>query len=149
MVTLLASRGNSRAFLILEVIKKALLTPAYFVFFVSGIYGFLVSITIANVACLIVNMHFVAKEIGLSAIRQIRVVSVYFSFSALSLVIGYFVVGLAGENVYFRFFVGVITFQLIYLLSNYLLRTSGFDELADKVSSLLDDKRNRDISPAA
>jgi teichuronic acid exporter len=137
MVYLIAARGNSRMFLKLEIIKKALLTPAYLFFLFAGIYGFLIAITVANLFCLTANALFVAKETGIPAVQQIRIIGLYAGTAVLAFAAGYSVRTTVSENVYLQFSFGLFTYQAIYFLLNYLLRTPGFNELLDKLSTLI------------
>jgi O-antigen/teichoic acid export membrane protein len=149
MVYLIAARGNSRMFLKLEIIKKALLTPAYFFFLFAGIYGFLIAITVANLLCLTANALFVEKEIGIPAVQQIRIIGLYIGTAVLAFAAGYAIQAIVSENVYLQFSFGLFIYQAIYFLLNYLLRTPGFNELLDKLSTLITPHLGQPDSPDA
>lgn len=149
MVNLIAARGNSRAFLVLEIAKKAVLLPTYFFLIFGNVIYFLIALGIAYVVCLFLNVIFVAREIPLSAGAQLRAISVYMLAGAISIAAGYAVLTIAPPVTIVRIVVTLSSFLVSYGLLNWLFRTQGLAEFADKLRSFFNDKRNSDISSAA
>jgi O-antigen/teichoic acid export membrane protein len=148
MVNLVAARGNSRAFLILELLKKGTLLPAFTFLFVSGVQGFLVAIAVGYIVCLLLNMLFVRREIQLEVRRQVKTLIGYLIIAAGAAGLSRWILEFFAEP-YFRVAVGMSSFIVTYLLLNLAFRTSATAEIWSKVKPFLNDKRNSDISTAA
>ena len=84
MVTLVAARGNSSAFLKLEIFKKAILFPAYLSFLFGGVMVFLVTLGVVYLIALGLNAEFVRREIGISIKEQFWVIYKYASAGLLA-----------------------------------------------------------------
>lgn len=147
MVTILSGRGNSKAFLKLEAIKKSILFPIYLSFFVGGIYFFLIALGVAYIFALVANAIFVEKEIAVSLKEQSQIITKYWILSLTSIALAF---GLTFwiNNIYFHLIATSVIFSGFYFLFNYLFKLSGFFELFNKLIDLYYDKRHADISSA-
>jgi hypothetical protein len=148
MVTLLAARGNSGAFLKLEIIKKAILLPVYLTFLFGGIYIFLIALGTGFLAALLVNTRFVARELSITIKEQLTAIARY------GLVAGpvcgvVFLIGTFLQNHFIHLFACSSLFTAGYLLFCYQLNLPGFREIFDRVLTFYNDKRHANLSSAA
>ena len=148
MVTLLAARGNSGAFLKLEIIKKAILLPVYLTFLFGGIYIFLIALGTGFLAALLVNTRFVARELSITIKEQLTAIARY------GLVAGpvcgvVFLIGTFLQNHFIHLFACSSLFTAGYLLFCYQLNLPGFREIFDRVITFYNDKRHANLSSAA
>jgi len=77
MVNILSARGNSKAFLRLELLKRTLFIPAYILGFFIGLNGFVYSLTGAVILSVLLNTLFVDKEIQLPYLNQLKIMAIY------------------------------------------------------------------------
>lgn len=148
MVNLIAARGNSRAFLKLELLKKGVLFPTYLSFFVGGVYFFLVALGSAFILALIINAHFVSKEILVPIKDQFKAIYLYGVIAILGTAVT-FLATIYVENIYLHLTASSLLFAVFYLFFCYILNLSGLREIFDRGVSFYNDKRHTNISPAA
>jgi len=147
MVNIISARGNSKAFLKLEIIKKCILFPTYLSFFFGGVYFFLIVFGAAFLLALIANAVFVEKEISVPLRQQL---SIIFKYGAVAGIVTAIVFGLTFylENIYLHLIVSSALFALLYLAINYKLKFLGFVEIFNRALKFYNDKRHANISPA-
>ena len=148
MVNIISARGNSKAFLKLEIMKTAILFPSYLSFFFGDVYLFLVVFGIAVLITLVANAAFLRKEIAISLKEQFQTIFKYGIVAALGIAT-VFSLTFWIKNIYSHLIVASTLFAGFYLLSSYLLKLSGFFELFTKLSKLYNDKRHANISSSA
>jgi len=145
MVNILSARGNSKAFLKLEIIKKSILFPTYLSFFFGGVYFFLIILGIAFLSALVINAIFVQKEISVSLREQTWTIFKYGIVAVIGVAIVF------GStfwiyNIYIHLITASVFFSGFYLLLSYLLKLSGFFELFNRVVNLYNDKRHTNLT---
>jgi O-antigen/teichoic acid export membrane protein len=148
MVNLLAARGKSGAFLKLELIKKAMLFPAYLSFLFGGVYMFLITLGVAYLAALVANALFVSKEISITVIEQFFEIFKYALLGAPAAAV-VFLAGSYFDNVYIHFLFCSVSYTVIYTLLCFKLNLSGFREIFDRALTFYNDKRNPNVSSPA
>ncbi|MBX3265909.1 MAG: lipopolysaccharide biosynthesis protein [Acidobacteria bacterium] len=135
MVNLIAARGNSGAFLKLEILKKAVLFPAYLSFFFGGVMVFLIMLGFVYLLALALNAEFIRREIGIPIGEQLWAIATY---SLPGLVAGFsgYGAGLFIDNIYLHFAVASVVFSAIYLAICYKFSLPGMLEVTDRLRSL-------------
>lgn len=149
MVNLIAARGNSTAYLKLELLKKCILYPAYLSFFFGGVYFFLISLGIVYIAALGLNAYFVGKEIEITVTEQLWDIYKYGIVALAGTAVVFAATYYVEKNVYIHFLAASAIYSAIYLLFCYKLRLSGFSEIYDRALGFYNAKRNANISTAA
>ncbi|HMS11028.1 MAG TPA: oligosaccharide flippase family protein, partial [Pyrinomonadaceae bacterium] len=134
MVSLIAARGNSGAFLKLELFKKAVLFPAYLAFFFGGVMVFLIVLGCVYLLALGLNAEFVRREIGVPIGEQLWAIGKY-SLAGLAAGVAGYLGSCFFENIYVHFVVASLTFSAIYLAICYKFRMSGMLEVTDRARS--------------
>ncbi len=135
MVNLIAARGNSGAFLKLEILKKAVLFPAYLSFFFGGVMVFLIVLGVVYLLALGLNAEFVRREIGIPIGEQLWAIAKYSLPGVVAGVLGYGA-GLFIDNIYLHFAVASFVFSAIYLAICYKFSLPGMLEVTDRLRSL-------------
>jgi O-antigen/teichoic acid export membrane protein len=148
MVNVLSARGNSKDFLRLEIIKKAVLFPAYLSFLVGGVYLFLIAVGAAFLIALLVNALFVRREIDVSVKRQYAVILSYGAPTFLTTALVYWLTFYL-ENNYLHLMASSALFAIFYLALCYQLKLPGFLEIFGRALNFYNDKRHANISSAS
>lgn len=148
MVNVLSARGNSKAFLKLEVIKTVILLPSYLSFFLGGVQFFLITLAVVFIINFVVNAVFVEKEIGIPAREQMSW-TIKYALSAIISVVISFALTAWMQNVYIHFIASSIVFVVIYLLLNRLMQSTGMADLSSRLFNSYHDKRNANLSASA
>ncbi len=148
MVNLIAALGNSAAFLKLELLKKAVLFPAYLSFLFGGVMFFLVVLGTLYLVALLLNAIFVRKEIDVPLSVQFGTI---YKYAGLGVIAGaaayaasYFI-----DNIYLHFIIASSIFSLLYLTLCYFLKLSGTLEITGRLISIYNAKRNPNLSSAS
>jgi O-antigen/teichoic acid export membrane protein len=126
LVNILTGRGNSKAFLRLEIYKKILLTVNLFVGFLWGIEGYLYGLAAAGALSVVLNIVFASREIRLPFWALAKPVVTQMAIAAAAVGI---VSLLPNENygILLLFFVKSISFAVVYVVINRVLRTSSYE----------------------
>lgn len=117
MCTLISALGNSKAYLKLELLKKALFVPVYAVGFIWGISGFIYFFVLTSYLAVILNIFFVKKELNASFKEQIRIIIPYAFLSFVAALLGQlFISKIVPEaNIVLKLFSASMVFVLVYL----------------------------------
>ena len=78
LVNILSSKGNSKAFLRLEIFKKIPVAIVFIVGFWYGINGFLIGLVISSYIGLFLNIYFAAKEMNVQGSWFYKIIWKYF-----------------------------------------------------------------------
>ncbi|TXK52597.1 lipopolysaccharide biosynthesis protein [Pontibacter qinzhouensis] len=126
MVNVISGRGNSKAYLKLDLIKKAILIVVFTIGFQTGITGFLYGMVIFSFLAVLLNMYFVSVEIGISVTNQIKMVVPYFIIAASSIGLGLIVSNNVDLPNFFMLVAESATVVTSYALLNILFNSKAF-----------------------
>ena len=87
-LSIVEARGNSKNFFKVEVIKKILFLPIYFIAYFYGITYFLISFVVAAFIATFINVRFVKFEIDISVFTTVKLLCRYFFSTLLLVVVG-------------------------------------------------------------
>ncbi|MCX7858345.1 MAG: lipopolysaccharide biosynthesis protein [Deltaproteobacteria bacterium] len=144
MVTIISARGNSLAFLKLDVIKKCFLSLTYLAFFAKDIKIYLISLGVAYIIALIANIHFVKKEISISFKEQCLVLSKYFLTAFFSTLITFFLTSPLNVPVY-HLLASSVVFVCFYVSIGYLLKLESLIEMKERLQKVYENIRYKNI----
>lgn len=126
MVNVLMSRGNSKAFLRLDIYKKIILGTNLVVGFIWGVEGYLYGLIVASSLALLLNFLFVSREMSLPIGKLIKPV---ITQMAITIIIVY-ILTLILDNVHNGIIVSMllkgIIFTILYILSGKILKNSSY-----------------------
>ena len=136
LVNILSARGNSRAFLRLEIYKKILLGINLYVGFLWGIEGYLYGLVIVSVLGVSLNILFASREIKLpfSVFAKPIIVQMIIAVVAVWVVI-LFTKEMETYDI-ILILMKSISFSIIYLLINIFLKTSSYGYIMEQVKPL-------------
>ncbi|MFC0607193.1 lipopolysaccharide biosynthesis protein [Rufibacter quisquiliarum] len=140
MVNLISGRGNSSAFLKLDMIKKSILLLVFIIGFQMGITAYLYGMVIFYFISVLVNMLFVSRDISLSMGTQARMIVPYFLLAFIS--------GFAAMQIKTYLLLPRIlmlgleasTILFLYIGLNLIFRTEASLLIKEKFSNILSQK---------
>lgn len=125
-LAIIEARGNSKNFFMVEMIKKVLFLPTYFIAYYFGIIPFLISYVMVMYIATFINVRFLKFELDISVWQTIKYLFAYV-FPAFTVVVILQIV----ENYldYSRslliVLIEIIAFVVGYLLVNFKVRNKG------------------------
>lgn len=125
LVNILSSRGNSKAFLKLEIYKKILLSINLYVGFLFGIKGYLYGFVIVAVFGISLNILFVSREISLSFITFLKPVLIQMIISIFSVLMILLTYNIESSIMINMMMKGAL-FTVFYLLISKLFKTNSY-----------------------
>lgn len=137
MVNILSARGNSKAFLRLELFKRALFIPVYVLGFFIGLNGFVYSITGAVILSVLLNTLFVEKEIQLSVLRQLKIMAVYGLSAGVITFLTIIITGITViDGQWLKFIFHGAVFAILFMLIHFSFKTYGYQFVIEKVKQI-------------
>ena len=137
LVNIFSSRGNSKLLLKLEIIKKFIHSLNLFNAIYFGIEFYLYGLIFVSLLNFMLNVHFAAKEIDLSA-NGFYLPFFYQLVLCVVAVLTTLLVSGAIEPSYLEgFFLKGSLFVILFASSNFILKTSTFQEVANFVVPLI------------
>lgn len=140
LLNILMSRGNSKAFLRLEIYKKLIAAVNFMVLYFWGIDMFLYGLVIQAVLGVSLNISFASHEIQLSFATFVKpiVMQMAIAVSGVIIIMNIF------ENIDLIDIIMLIVkgsiFTLWYFILNYIFRTSSFDSFMEQVIPMIGNK---------
>ncbi len=137
LVNVLSSRGNSRAFLKLEIIKKStfslnLLSAAYY-----GIENYLYGLIVVAFLAVFLNILFVSKELNIGMLNFIKPILMQMLLAIATVVFTFQIVSLINVNILLTLLIKSVTYCMLFGVFNYLLKTRAYFEFYDLISSFI------------
>lgn len=123
-LSIIEARGNSKNFFKLEVIKKILVLPTYFIAYQYGIKAYLVSYLAFCIIGTFMNVLFLTFEIPITVLETIKQLGRYFFSSILIVLVLNIFKDNFRDNLLNTFFI-TITFTLIYFITHHLFKSKG------------------------
>jgi O-antigen/teichoic acid export membrane protein len=133
-LSIIEARGNSKSFFIVELIKKALFLPTYFIAFYWGIIPFLLSSVFVMYLSTFMNIRFLKYELDISIWQTIKYLSAYYIptlFSVLLVEMLNFPTSL--QETVIEVFLKVGLFIFIYIFINIKIKNKGFNYSLDLI----------------
>jgi O-antigen/teichoic acid export membrane protein len=137
LVNILSSRGNSKAFLRLEIYKKVLQSINLGMVFLWGIIGYLYGMLFVSLLGVSLNILFASREIKLPVMVFARPILVQMIITIISvLTVMLFTNGIELSNILMILMKGIM-FSIIYFMINIIFKTSSYFYLMDQTKSIL------------
>lgn len=136
LVNILSSRGNSRAFLRLEIYKKILLGINLYVGFFWGIEGYLYGMVIVSILGVSLNILFASREIKLPFAIFVKPILTQMIISIIAVWIVMLLIKEIEMYVIMSILVKIIVFTIIYVSINKFLKTSSYSYTLDQIKPL-------------
>lgn len=126
LVTVLSSRGNSKAVLRLEIYKKVLIAANLYIGFQFGIKGYLYGLVLAQSAGLVVSIVIASKEIRLSPYHFFKPLFIQMAISVAAVIIVMLLLRPFEIPSATALIVKGLFFTSLYILSSWLFKTSSY-----------------------
>ncbi len=137
LVSALSSRGNSKDFLQLEILKKVLLIFSFTILFYYGILSYMYSLVFTAILAVTLNVYYVSKEIHLKKLELLLPMIKQMLITVISVSI----VLIINLEVYLGDFMMLLIkdteFLFIYLLINISLKVGSYQYFMDEFKPLL------------
>lgn len=133
LVNVLSSRGNSKAFLHLEIYKKIVFGINLVIAFMWGIEGYLYGLVLASTLAVYLNVMFASKEISLPKISFIQPVIVQMLLATIT-VIGVTELTLGLQyGIFTMLLLKAIVFVVLYILISKIFATASYKNFAEQM----------------
>lgn len=126
LVNIIASKGNSRAFLKLEILKKIIQTFNFVIGFIWGIEGFIIGLAIVSLLGVLLNIYFASKETKLKMNWFNKKIWYYLLITGIIVAISYFSFDFLNEKLFLHAIIAGGTYTILYFSLNRLLKTGGY-----------------------
>ncbi len=137
LVNVLSSRGNSKAFLRLEIYKKMIASVSFIVLYYYGIVAFLYSSVALVVLSVSVNIIFASREINLPFFKFAKLITIQASLAIISVLLTMFIVkDLELIDIIMLIIKGFI-FTSLYIGFNYLFKTNSYLYVFEQVMPVI------------
>lgn len=140
MVNILSSRGNSKAFLRLEIYKKILVSINLYVGFLWGIDGYLYGLIIISILGVSLNIFFVSREIKLHFLIFVRPIIVQMIISVIAVWVVMFLTREIKTYDIVLILIRGILYTIVYFSINKFFRTNSFVYTMDQIKPMLKQK---------
>ncbi len=136
LVDILTSRGNSKAFLRLEIYKKILLSINFYVGFLWGVEGYLYGLVVVSIISVYLNILFATREIKLSFLLLLKPIVTQMIISVITVLI---VNVLINEmyGILLSILIKGMLFTLIYAVISILFKTSSYEDFRKEAAKIL------------
>lgn len=139
-LNLLQVKGRSDLFLRLEIIKKMVGVGILCVTVPQGLVIMCLGQVAVSYLCLVINTYYTGRLIDVGYLKQMQdilpILLNSFVLCALSMV----AVHLTAGNLYIQISAGLLTGSVYYLLSNYLLHSSEYQEIRQMLSKKIEER---------
>ncbi len=139
----LSSRGNSKAFLRLEIYKKIIGFSNLAIAFTWGIEGYLYGLLLVTFLASYVNIIFVSKEIYIPKWEMVKPILVQIVLTVVSVLVVLSMTQNITWGLFTMFILKGLLFSLVYIGLNWLLKTNAFTYFMDEFSPMFEKIRKK------
>ena len=137
LVNVLSSRGNSKAFLRLEIYKKLIASVNFIVLYFWGINAFLYGLVVQATLGISLNILFASREIRLPYFMFVKPIMVQMSISVLSVLLTVLITqNIVSLDIIMLLIKGSL-FTLLYILFNYMIETTSFKYFLEQIMPIV------------
>ena len=126
LVNVLSSRGNSKAFLRLEIYKKIIFGINLAVGFMWGIEGYLYGLVIAMFLAVFLNIIFVSKEISIQKFKIVQPILIQILITVMVTLFVYFLNQDLDFSNFVMFTIKGIEYAFLYIMTNKMIKTDAY-----------------------
>jgi len=137
LVNVLSSRGNSRAFLRLEIYKKSIAAINLVVLYVWGIETYLYGLIVTSLLAVSLNILFASREIRLPFFLFVKPIVAQMGITIIAVITTVFITkNMDSLDIIMLIIKGSI-FTLVYILLNYMLKTSSYHSFLEQLMPMI------------
>jgi len=137
LVNVLSSRGNSKAFLRLEIYKKFIASVNFAVLYYFGINAFLYGLIIQATLGVSLNILFASREIRLSFYLFVKPIITQMGIALVSVGLTTLIIQYTEQIDIIMLLLKGSLFTFLYIALNYLLKTSSFAYVLEQMMPII------------
>jgi len=141
-VNVLSSRGNSKAFLRMSIVKKTIAFSNLGIGFLFGIEGFLYGLVIVAFINTSITIFVVSREIKLNPLEFYKLIVSQGFIAILSVFVTLKLVGESIEIEVISMLLKGALFLAIYLTSNWIIKPSPYLYVIEQIKNIKDKRRS-------
>jgi O-antigen/teichoic acid export membrane protein len=146
LVNVLASRGNSKAFLKLEIYKKLIASVNFVVLYFWGIDAYLYGLIVQATLGVSLNILFASREIKLPFYSFAKPIVTQMGIAFLSVILTLFIIQHIELMSIIMLIIKGSIFTLLYVLLNYLMKTSSFEYFLEQIMPVIKKKFGKKVN---
>jgi len=140
LVNILSTRGNSKAYLRLEIYKKLIASVSFVILYFWGINAFLYALLVQAMIAVSLNIIFASREINLSFFTFSKPILIQMGLAIISVVLTLLIVqNLELIDIIMLILKGSL-FTFFYILLNFLIKTSSFEYFLEQMMPIIKNK---------
>lgn len=140
LVNVLSSRGNSKAFLRLEIYKKLIASVNFMVLYFWGIEAFLYGLVVQATLGVSLNILFASREIILPFFSFVQPIVTQMAIAVVAVILTLFIIQNIELLGILMLMIKGSLFTLLYVLSNYILKTNSFEYFLEQTIPIIKKK---------
>lgn len=137
LVNVLSSRGNSKVFLKIELLKKALGVLNLAIGFSFGLYAYLYGLVLVAILGTTINILFAAREGGFESLLFIKELAIQVSVAVLSVIATLLLYSRADFGDFLSFIVLGATYVSLYWVFSALFSTGSYREFRSELAPVI------------
>jgi len=137
LVNVLSSRGNSKAFLRLEIYKKLIASMSFVVLYFWGVNAFLYALIIQSTLGVSLNIVFASREINLLFFLFAKPIITQISMAIISVMITMSVAQNIEQSGIIMLIIKGSIFTFLYFFLNFVMKTSSFEYFLEQVMPII------------
>ncbi len=145
LVNVLSSRGNSKAFLRLEIYKKLIASVNFVVLYFWGIYAFLYGAIVLSTLGISINIMFASREISLPFFQFAKPILTQMGIAIIAVILTLLIV----QNIEFIDIIMLLlkgsVFTFLYFLFNFIIKTSSFEYFLEQMMPIIKNKFRKKV----
>jgi teichuronic acid exporter len=145
LVNILKGRGNSKAFLRLEIYKKILLSINFYIGFLWGIEGYLFGLVITSVLSVALNIVFASREIQLAVHQFVRPIVVQMMVSVVAVISVVYICPHIDLNNILLIVVKGFLFTFLYFVFSAVFKTGPFMTFRNQILQVIKRKMSLEL----
>lgn len=123
-ITVLSSRGKSKKYLQLDILKRVVLVPVFLIAFYFDIEIFLYALIVAGLINMLINIHYVSKELNIAKLSFVTPLVPYFLMViTLILFLNYIIII---QNLIVHAILTVSLYTCMYMFIAYVFKLEGY-----------------------
>lgn len=127
LVNVLSSRGNSKGFLKMALIKKTVFIANLFIAFQWGLMEYLYGLVLVGLINTSITIYFASKEIGLKQFQLHKPILTQLLIAVLSIGISLWLVSQFDFHIFIEFFLSNFCFVFVFFTVNFATKTKSME----------------------
>ena len=140
LVNVLSSRGNSKAFLKLEIMKKSLHTLNFVNAYYNGIEMYLYGLVLVASLGVSLNIIFAKTELNMSALLLFKPILTQMGIGIIATIVTYQISNTLELEMLMDFLMKSFVFLFLFVVINFILKTKSINEVGKLISPIMKNK---------